>query len=180
MERAATNQQGMRDLNQNRLLNCIRLNAPVSRPELAAALELSPATVLALPNDLLARQIIVETGTAHSARGRRPVLFEIHPEGGYAIGLMIREYEMVGVVVNLYGAIVSSAHWDVVLPASHEQAIEAIAENVEALIGQANLPRERLIGVGCALPGYIDSRHGICIDSWQLGWHHFVVHPQIK
>ncbi|HEY0752346.1 MAG TPA: ROK family protein [Ktedonobacteraceae bacterium] len=57
----------------------------------------------------------------------------------------------------------------------HEQSIPLIAEKVEALIAQAGIPRERLIGLGCAISGFIDSEHGICIDSWQLGWHHFVL-----
>jgi predicted NBD/HSP70 family sugar kinase len=175
IEISATNHKGMRDLNQNRLLNFIRLNAPISRPELSVALELSPATVLALTNDLIERQIVVEKGTANSARGRRPVLLDIHPEGGYAIGLMLREYETVGVVVNLHGAIVCSAHWDLTMPANQDNVIEAIAASVEELIAQAAIPRERLIGVGCAISGYIDSQNGICIDSWQLGWHNFAL-----
>lgn len=172
---SATDHKGMRDLNQNRLLNFIRLNAPISRPQLCELSGLSPATVLNLTNELLESQILVEKGTANSSRGRRPALLEIHPAGGYAIGLMIREYETIGVVVNLHGMIVSSAHWHMTLVGKHEQSIPMLAEKVEALITQAGIPRKRLIGVGCALSGFIDSERGICIDSWQLGWHHFAL-----
>src|SRR2546422_1033793 len=29
-----------------------------------------------------------------------------------------------------------------------------------------------VIGVGCALSGYIDAQAGRCVDSWNLDWHH--------
>jgi len=175
LETSATDRKGMRDLNLNRLLNLIRLNGPISRPQLCELSGLSAATVLHLTNDLLESQLLVEGGTAHASRGRRPTLLEIDPTGGYAIGLMIREYETVGVMVNLHGMIVSSAHWQLTLLDRHEESIPLIAEKVEALIAQAGIPRERLIGVGCAISGYIDSQRGICVDSWQLGWHNFVL-----
>ena len=174
METSATDHKVMRDINQNRLLNLIRLNGPVSRPELATITGLSPATVLALTNDLISRQVVIEKGTANAPRGRRPTLLEIDSKGGYAIGLMIREHETVGVVVNLHGSVVSSLHWDLTLiNQDAQQTIELIAERVEELITHAGFTRERIIGVGCAISGFIDSQHGICVDSWQLGWHDF-------
>lgn len=174
METSATDHKVMRDINQNRLLNLIRVNGPVSRPELSAITGLSPATVLALTNDLISRQIVIEKGTANAPRGRRPVLLEIDPRGGYAVGLMIREHETVGVIVNLHGSVVSSLHWDLTLiNQDAQQTIELIAERVEELITRAGFARERIIGVGCAISGFIDSQNGICVDSWQLGWHNF-------
>src|ERR1700753_3778724 len=119
LETSATDRKGMRDLNLNRLLNLIRLNGPISRPQLGELSGLSAATVLHLTNDLLESQLLVEGGTANASRGRRPTLLEIDPTGGYAIGLMIREYETVGVMVNLHGMIVSSAHWQLTLLGKH-------------------------------------------------------------
>ncbi|HET8841609.1 MAG TPA: ROK family protein, partial [Ktedonobacteraceae bacterium] len=171
---------GMRDSNLNRLLNLIRLNAPISRPELATAAGLSPATVLALTNELAERGLVIERGTASAPRGRRPTLLEIDSTGSYALGLMIREFEVVGSIVNLHGSIVSSLHWQLDVRNSGEQTIEQIAKLGEELIGQSGLPPERIIGVGCAVSGYIDSLNGICIDSWQLGWHDFPLGPRLS
>lgn len=169
--------RGMRDTNLNRVLNLIRLNAPISRPELAAASGLSPATVLALTNELAERGLVIEKGTANAPRGRRPTLLEIDPTGSYALGLMIREFELVGSIVNLHGSIVASLHWHLDLMAAGEQTIEQIAKFVEELREQSGIASERIIGVGCAVSGYIDSQNGICIDSWQLGWHDFPLGP---
>src|SRR5579884_1323418 len=126
-ETPVTDHKAMRDTNLNRVLNLIRLKAPISRPELAAATGLSPATVLSLTNDLISRQLVIEKGTAMIPRGRRPTLLEIDPTGGYAIGLMLREYEAVGVIVNLHGAIVSSLHWQQTFSNQDRETIEQIA-----------------------------------------------------
>ncbi len=175
MEIAATDHKAMRNVNLNRLLNLIRLKAPVSRPELAVGSGLSPATVLALTNDLIHRQLVSEKGTANSPRGRRPTLLEIHPTGIYAIGLMLREHEAVGAVVNLQGSIVASLHWQLASIDQTAQTLEHIAEVIDELIVQAKIDRDCIIGVGCAISGYVDSENGICIDSWQLGWHDFAL-----
>jgi N-acetylglucosamine repressor len=172
--------RGTRDTNLNRLLNLIRLKAPVSRPELAAASGLSPATVLALTNELNERGLVIETGTASSPRGRRPALLEIDPAGCYAIGLMIREYETVGSIINLHGSIVASLHWDLQLTEQGDHVVERIAELVKELIARNQVAPGRIIGVGCAVSGYVDSQSGVCVDSWQLGWHDFALGPLLS
>jgi predicted NBD/HSP70 family sugar kinase len=175
-----TDRRGLRDSNLNRLLNLIRLNAPISRPELATASGLSPATVLALTNELSERGLVIEKGTAHAPRGRRPALLELDPAGCYAIGLMIREYEVVGSIINLHGSIISSLHWDLNLVGHSEHSVAHIAELIEELISHNEATHEHIIGVGCAVSGYIDSLNGICVDSWQLGWHDFALGPLLS
>src|SRR5258708_25802120 len=39
------------------------------------------------------------------------------------------------------------------------------------LLGQSRVDKGLVIGVGCALSGYIDAKSGICVDSWNLDWH---------
>lgn len=179
-ETTFTDYKSLRDSNLNRLLNLIRLNAPISRPELATASGLSPATVLALTNELGERGLIIEKGTASAPRGRRPALLALDPTGCYAIGLMIREHETVGSIINLHGSIIASLHWDLNLAEQSEHTIASIAELVTELISRNEATREHIIGVGCAVSGYVDSQNGTCVDSWQLGWHDFVLGPLLS
>jgi predicted NBD/HSP70 family sugar kinase len=174
--------KGVRDsTNLNRLLNLIRLHAPVSRPELATESGLSPATVLALTNELAERGLVLEKGTASGQRGRRPMLLEIDPVGCYAIGLTIWEDETVGLLVNLHGSVVSALARPLkFIGQQSAQTIERLAQLVEDLISQSDIAQERLIGVGCAVSGYVDSQNGINIDNWHLGWHKFALGPLLS
>lgn len=173
MKVSSADRKLMRDVNLNQLLNLIRFHAPISRTKLAELSGLSPSTVFMLTNELIARQFVFESGVAESTGGRKATLLEIHSKGGYAIGLMLREYEMVGVVVNLQNSIVDSRHWDVALFGQNDEVLSLIAQRVEELIALSGIAKEHIIGVGCAISGYIDAENGIAVDSWQLGWHQF-------
>lgn len=162
----------MREINQNTLLNLIRVHAPISRPQLAELSGLSPATVMSLTNELVERQFVLESGVAESTGGRKAALLEIRPDGGFAIGLSVRSFEMSGVLVNLHGDIVFAERWEITLRHESARAVDLLAECVMNLLAHAGLSRKRVIGVGCALSGYIDANVGRCVDSWNLGWHH--------
>ncbi|GHO79795.1 xylose repressor protein [Ktedonobacter sp. SOSP1-85] len=161
----------IRAINQNNLLNLIRLNAPISRPQLAELSGLSLATVIGLTGDLIGRHFVVESGPAESTGGRKATLLDLHPEGGFALGLMVRGFECIGVVVNLRGDVIFSLHWDTVLRHQGAQALEHIVRMTNDLLAQSGVEKDLVIGLGCALSGYIDAQNGICIDSWNLDWH---------
>src|SRR5438876_6571709 len=91
----------MREMNQNMLLNLIRKHAPISRTQLKKISGLSLATIVGITTMLIEQQLVVEVGVARSTGGRKAGLLEIYPEGGYVIGIDLREYQIVGVVLNL-------------------------------------------------------------------------------
>src|ERR1700694_769192 len=78
----------IRNINQSMLLNLIRANAPISRPQLAALSGLSQVTVIKITNNLIDLHLILEKEHAESTGGRRAGLLEIHAEGGFAVGLI--------------------------------------------------------------------------------------------
>jgi predicted NBD/HSP70 family sugar kinase len=161
----------IRAINQNRLLNLIRLNAPISRPQLAALSGLSLATVIGLTGELTTRNFVLESGPAESTGGRKATLLDLRPEGGFALGLMVRGFESIGVVVDLRGDVVFSLQWDRSFKHQSAQAVEQIVEMTNDLLSQSGVDKDLVIGLGCALSGYIDAKSGICVDSWNLDWH---------
>ena len=161
----------IRAINQNSLLNLIRLNAPISRPQLAELSGLSLATVIGLTGELIKRNFVLESGPAESTGGRKATLLDLHPEGGFALGLMVRGFENIGVIVNLRGDVVFSLHRDSSLKHQSAQAVEQIVEMTNDLLSQSGVDKDLVIGLGCALSGYIDAKSGICVDSWNLDWH---------
>ena len=165
------NRQLIRDINQNSLLNLIKTEGPVARTRLAELSGLSLASISYITGDLLERNLLLESGAAESTGGRKPVLLEIRPEGGFAIGLKLTEYEIIAVILNLNGEIVYSERYSFELRDHGKQAIFLLAEQVQALIGRSGLARAKMIGLGLGMPGLINSEKGICIDSPILGWY---------
>lgn len=160
----------IRGINQSNLLNLIRLHAPISRPQLAALSGLSPVTVMKITSHLLDRQLIVEREYAESTGGRRAGLLEIHAGGGYVIGLIPQPDSLTAVILNLSTDLIHSQQWQLTLREHAEQAIDLIAQCVEALLTESGIARDKVIGVGFGISGLIDAERGCCVDSWVMRW----------
>lgn len=161
----------MRELNQNLLLNLIRIHAPVSRTQLKKLSGLSLGTIVGITGALIEQQLVTETGMAESTGGRKAELLELSPEGGYVVGLDLREHDITGVVMNLHGQVVYAETWAAPLRNNATQAVEVIAAGVEAFLARAPVPRQKLLGLGCGLSGPVNVQTGTSVDSWILGWH---------
>src|SRR2546423_4841325 len=109
----------IRSINQSILLNLIRGHASISRPQLAMLSGLSQATVIKITNKLIERRLILEKEYAESTGGRRAGLLEIHPEGGFAIGLIPQTTSLTAVILNLKGVSISFQKWKIRFPKNY-------------------------------------------------------------
>ena len=75
--------------NRQVLLSLVWEKGETSRKELAALSGLSIATTKRIVEDLLKENIILETGSHKSKRGRRTQLLSLNPDFGYSLGLAI-------------------------------------------------------------------------------------------
>jgi N-acetylglucosamine repressor len=162
----------MRELNQNMLLNLIRLHAPVSRTQLKKLSGLSLGTIVGITAALIEQELVVETGVAESTGGRKAGLLEVYPEGGYVVGIDLREHEILGAVLNLHGNVVYSSSWPAVLRDNAAHAVDVIATGVEDFLARSQMPRSKMLGLGCGVSGPVNAQAGISVDSWILNWHH--------
>jgi N-acetylglucosamine repressor len=161
----------MREINQNILLNLIRTYAPISRSRLKQLSGLSLGTIVGITTALIEQQLVTEIGVAESTGGRKAELLEIVPEGGFVLGIDLREYEVVGTLLNLHGKVVYTSTWPARLRGNAAQAVEVLAAGVEDFIQQLPVSRERILGLGCGVSGPVNTRTGSCVDSWILDWH---------
>lgn len=164
------NRDLIRAINRSIILNTIKAMGLVARAEAARLTGLSPATVTAITADLIAEELIFEKQTGDSSGGRRPILLAINPGGRYVVGIKLMEDRAVGALTDLEATII--ARQTLLLPAAEpEPTLASLASMVEALLGQAGVPRRKLLGVGLGLAGIVDSERGILRRSPFLGWH---------
>lgn len=166
----------MREINQNSLLNLIRVYAPVPRQTLVSLSGLSSATVIGITNDLIEEEIVQESGVAESTtRGPKPTLLEIRPDGRYAIGIKVTENETISVILNLNGDVVYSERLSISPHSTQQHLLVLLNQGVKGLVERSTLPKNKFIGVGCGLPGLIDPERGRCIRSWHLELENFAI-----
>jgi N-acetylglucosamine repressor len=161
----------MRELNQNMLLNLIRLHAPISRTQLKKLSGLSLGTIVGITSALIEQELVVETGVAASTGGRKPGLLEVYPEGGYVVGIDLREHEVLGAILNLHGNIIYRDSWPAQLRNNAVHAVDIVAHGTDAFIARSQIPRSKILGLGCGVSGPVNAQTGVNVDSWILNWH---------
>lgn len=160
----------IRGINQSTLLNLIRTEAPISRPQLATLSGLSLVTVIKITASLLERNLILERDFAESTGGRRAGLLEINPEGGFVAGLIPQPESLTAVILNLSSELVYARQWNIPLHGNYPQAMDLIVQCWEELFHESHIAKDKIIGVGFGMSGLIDAERGFCIDASLLGW----------
>lgn len=163
------NRQLIRALNRSAVLNTVKSRGPIGRAEIARRTGLSPATVSSLTADLIERQLILETEPGESSGGRRPILLEINPGGGYVVGIKLTESHIIAALINLEAQVLDRRTDD--LPGTAPaQVVSSIATSVAQLLETAGLQHGQLLGVGVGLAGVVDAEAGVSRQQPFLNW----------
>ena len=88
----------------------------------------------------------------------------------FAIGIDIGGTSIKGAAVNRKGKILNSFHMDVVKGEDQEVTVNKIIDLVNDFIKEHNYKVEDIVGIGCGVPGIIDSKNGVVTFSGNLKW----------
>lgn len=163
------NRDLIRSINRSTVLNTIKTSESISRVEIARKTGLSAATVTGITAELIEDGLVFEKAEGDSRGGRRPILLAINPQGGYVVGVKLMEKYVVGAITDLEATILSK-HSKEHSVQSPEVAVDILAEVVNTLVGEIQIPHNRLLGVGMGLAGIVNARDGILRYSPYFGW----------
>jgi predicted NBD/HSP70 family sugar kinase len=173
--------RAMREVNRSLLLDLIRRSGRVSRTDLARRSELTKPTVSAIVEELISEGVVQEVGLGQSVPtgGRRARLLEFNDSSAAYLGLRLGVHTTCVAVADARGSIrgLECAPTPVDQP---EDVLAAALALVEPALRQAQIPRERLQGVGVALGGLVDARTGQCVSSPSLGGRSFPVRDWLQ
>jgi predicted NBD/HSP70 family sugar kinase len=147
-----------RAINLRMLLNILQ-NGPCSRRDLSVQTRLSPGSVTALVQDLIAAGLVEERDAGKSSGGRRPIPVAIRPDARWSIGIKLSETGLGGVLTDLAATTLASASRTLSAPKIAD-IIDQIAGIVGELVPDNRDRANRLIGVGIAIPGFVDVVRG--------------------
>lgn len=154
------------------VLDAVRRRSPVSRVELAQATGLTNQTVSNVVRRLLEAELIRETGQAPSRGGKPRTLLSLCPDGAYAVGAHLDPDSTVAVLLDLSGRVLRRQRMGTATGGDPEQLVRLLGRTVNGLITRAGVPREKVLGLGVAVPGPIDSGRGVVLDPPNLpAWH---------
>jgi predicted NBD/HSP70 family sugar kinase len=160
----------IRAMNEQLLLEHIRLSGPYSRADLARVSGLSKPTVsLALAN-LERAALVREAGQRTGVPGRSALLYEVRPDAGFVLGLDIGHQFLRGALADLSG--------EIRIRSSRKASASSVSGRVAELVSladdicaEAGVPRDRVTQTVIGSPGVYDPRRdSMALTGGMPGW----------
>ena len=161
----------MKKLNRSAILELLREKGPLSRTQIAQILQLSPATITRIVNDLLEENLILEVGKGESTDvgGRRPALLEFNYKANAIIGIDLGGTNIIGALADLGGNILQKVSMPS-MTKGQKDGLEQLAKVIEELLSNPCLDDQQLRGIGIGAPSITLHCEGLVVWAPSLGW----------
>ncbi len=167
-QRAPVQNDMVRELNRQTVLQVLGLSGSTSRAQVAKETGLSVPTVNTIVREFIDMDVLREVGAAPSAGGRPAKLVRLDPGSRLVLALDLNGPRLRAAVLDLYGEVVCAAVGPVARPGL-EQGLIGFIEEVLAEVPQ----RQRVVRLAVAVPGVIDPGSGHVRLAPTLGWDDF-------
>jgi predicted NBD/HSP70 family sugar kinase len=163
--RRGTNLPRIADFNQAVILNAIKQSPDgLSRVELAQLTGLSAQSISNITRRLLDRDLIAAAGRLEpTGRGKPRTLLRLHSMGHFAIGVHIDPTITTVALLDFVGEVVASERTLPASATSPTQLVVAITGAIDHLVASTGIDASRVLGIGIAAPGPVDTGAGMVL-----------------
>ena len=148
------NQELIRDINTQSVIRTIIENGPISRAAISTRLGLTKATVSAIVQVLLDRNLILEIGNdATCGKGRKPILLQCNKDCGYVISLDLGVDTITLMTANLMGENCAIRQYPA--PVDTDQMIEFLVSCIQDAADHLPPSSYGLLGIALGIHGVV-------------------------
>ncbi|MGW6244117.1 ROK family protein [Streptomyces roseolus] len=176
-----SNGRTVRDLrreNRTAVLRRLYFDGPMSRFALGPATGLSSGSISNVVAELVAEGLVEEAGSVDSAGGRPRILLRVAPASGRMIGVDVGETRVRVELFDLTLTELARAERPLAPSAEGGERYEVgvvvdhIRDGIAEVLRTAEVPAERLLGVGIGVPGIVErtDADGAVVHGQTIGW----------
>jgi len=112
---------------------------------------------------------VVETGYAASTGGRKPIVYSLKPDIMFIVSIAMDQFVTRIIISDMQGNYVTDIEkFELHLP-EEPRWLAILTEKIEGVIHKSGLKRDRIIGIGIGMPGFVDARKGINYSFLEAG-----------
>ncbi|QIS40757.1 ROK family transcriptional regulator [Clavibacter capsici] len=161
------------DYNQAVVLDLVRREPGRSRADLQRLSGLASQTISNITRRLIDTGMIRESAPADTSRGRPSIPLSVDPDGACAVGVHVDPARLTVLLLDVAGGIRDRRELRTPQSPDPDDTTALIATSVDGMITASGVDRERVLGLGVAVPGPLDVRTGVMIAPPQLPrWRH--------
>ena len=142
----------LRELYFNNILSCADLSLKTDKS--------IPLTTKIL-NELIEEGYVNETGLAQSTGGRRPLMFSLQPDVIYILSVAMDQFVTRIALLDMNNQNVTAIEKFELNLYQNTNALQVLTEKLNLFIHQIQIDKEKIGGVGIAMPGFVDVKKGI-------------------
>jgi predicted NBD/HSP70 family sugar kinase len=159
------------NLNQGSIFKIIQRRGPITRKQLAESTNYSAATITNHVKKLIEEEYVIETEKGTSNGGRKPVYIKVNPKKGYMLALNIGVNHSQLYLFDLAFEVLAGENIDIEHQEDAEFNLLQIKDQIEKLLDEQQIKREKILGLGVGVPALIDREKNSLEFAPNLGWH---------
>ncbi len=141
------------------ILDILRKRGPISRPDISRDMGINVVTISSYIDEFIKHHLVLEKSLDVSEGGRRPVLLDLNPQAGFVIGVGLNLMNMVGLLVDLKGNIITKTQ--AARPSSSVKELsESILDIVREILRRSKEYVPDIHGIGVGIAGLINKNNG--------------------
>ncbi|WP_328966979.1 ROK family transcriptional regulator [Streptomyces sp. NBC_00239] len=167
----------VRDLrrgNRSAVLQQLYFGGPLSRQELGPATGLSSGSVSNVVGELVADGLLEEAGVVDSDGGRPRTLLRVAPGSAHMIGVDVGETRVRVELFDLTLTELARTELPLLPRGCYDVGpiVDHVKDGIAAVLAEAGVGTERLLGVGVGVPGIVDREApgGAVVHGQTIGW----------
>ncbi len=170
MSRNGLNMEYVKSKNRSKFLKLLNNNEVMSRMDVASTLSLTRATVTNICSNMIEKGIIIEKGEMKEKKraGRKKILIEINYKYKHVLGINIEPDFTYISISDLKGEIVICKKIKTISGGKPKDFFEVVASHCTHIIQQANIPKEKILGVGISVVGPVDKKNGMSKKAYGI------------
>ena len=167
-------------LNKIEVLGLIRGSSEISRAGIVKKTKLSAPTVTRIVDSLIDSNLVRIVGNGDSTGGRPPKLIRFDGSNNFVIGVDLGSTSIRAVISDLDGKFVTEIETPTDLKGGFQKICQQLVELINKLVERSKLVEDKILGVGLAVAGLINSETGIIEYSPMFKWKKVNLQEELK
>lgn len=157
-----------KELFKNKILKELYFQDNLSCVDLCIKIGKSFPITARLIEELIIDNLIIEAGYANSTGGRRPLIYSLQKNVMYLVSVAMDQFVTKIAIVDMQNNFVSPIE-KIILPLpDNPKALQILIEKIAVVIDQSGIPKEKFVGVGIGMPGFVNVKKGVNYSFLQL------------
>lgn len=153
---------------RNKILKELYFEDNLSCAEMSVKIGKSFPVTAKLIEELMAENKVVETGYAASTGGRRALTYALQKNVMYLVSVAMDQFVTKIAIMDMENNFVSPIQKIVLSLSADHQPLQVLAEKIDDLLDSSGIPKEKFVGIGIGMPGFVDVKNGVNYSHLKL------------